>query len=358
MGCGISTPKPDPSNGVDTLEFLDPAIDAQYKLFKRYGKREPGSQRFWATFTNLVGLLKKRASVVQHAESLDSCIGILQDTVTDNSTTPVAVYQWCLLTLGEAKLERFWLLHEKQDIDDAIMYLVRYAVQTEKKDLDIAVPLSQALKASYENSVKPEEMGDYTWILETVWPKVLGTKVGIHAMRCLGFLWRKGYMDTGNIGQLVCCIAATRASYIVTAAELPECEDDIHDLLGLEMKKYFFPMKIVDRTNRVMPQWVTDGLKSTDDTTTDTDTDICLGVIPGQSPIYRPLEKRQIRLVELQPGESSSPVHGRLMIVSLDSNPTYEVNLFLYSILLHWLIHSLRQYLIHGANRVIGRQFW
>jgi len=328
MGCSSSSEKEEALqlDGPWTVETLDAAVDAQIDKYSRVKKRHPWDPIAWPTLKNIILLSRRRAEMTQEVGMLDYCSGILRGILQDaGAEQPLGFYLWVLLTLGEVMQEKFEITTKVEDLDGAVLTLLQFAEMSGSTGLEASVPLARALKTSYEN--RPLKMDGEAYILQTIWPRLEGTAIGIHVMRNLGFFWRLEYTQTGNMGALLSCIEATRATGAVVATmQNPEhIEAVANDLTELMMMTYFHPAKNLTVSQSTMPMDDKGGSEKAQSATAILPQDVS-----RPSWIYQPLQRREIRLVELLPGESGSQICCRIFVGSLDRNPVFEVSAFYF----------------------------
>jgi hypothetical protein len=312
---------------LENLEVLDAAIDFHLAKFTATERRRFRWPVYAPLLRTITTLLRKRSSLTGRTDSLDQCNLILSVFTTgDGSGMPAVIYLWALLTHGEVLYERFEISHEPEDLDTAITALLRHAEKSQSTDLNTTIPVARAMTALVK-SRKPPEMAGYVYILDNVWPRVANTKIGSAVMRYITFLWRLEYMQTGAFEALQSCIEATRAADIVFRALGDECtETNAQDLAKLTMMMYFHPNKGIDTSELAMPEWTKSGAQS--EKTDKPQLAISQNTSSAIAAIYQPLRNREMRLVEIQPGDSGSSIHCRVFVTSLDSNSVFEVRHF------------------------------
>jgi hypothetical protein len=331
MGCGFSSPKSAIANGdiePQTLQEIDYAIDYNVAVFRRYGKKDPNNPRVWIAFIKTAELMRKRGSLLQNAACYDGCIELLQG-ITEDDAFPSGseLKNMALHQMSLAKRDRFNLSKDVKDIDEAINYSVQYAKQSQKSDLDTAVALAFMLKTYCETQAEAVDLLMHTWYLENIWPKIATAKIGVESMKYLGYLWRMNYLESGSFGCLQVCNAITLACFNVSSEVDPaEQEQIFKDLIELEMIAYFFPEKPMDDSDRVMPASLTQIVQPLKEGYDASEADRQAALSSQEAGIYQSLGHRDIRLLELLPGDFQSPIRCRLLVKSLDANPVFEVS--------------------------------
>jgi hypothetical protein len=123
MGSGLSSSKGAASkhaNGSESLESLNVAIAMQLRKFNLVAENGPKDQRYTPIATDLVELLIQKAYITDDIASLDCCINILERLVEDDGVNiTFETYLWSLLNLARVKQERFQILSQDKNIDNA-----------------------------------------------------------------------------------------------------------------------------------------------------------------------------------------------------------------------------------------------
>jgi hypothetical protein len=328
MGCGSSSLKrelAEEDEEIDNLQDLLNAVESTWELFGKLVDN-PSDKRFWPTFTRLVRLLRKQAACTKMTEPLDVCLPFLEmltkENVAPGCGTPT--YLWALSTMGQVKLERFSISNEQNDVDDAIKYLLLHAEISQRTDLDVSVPLSEALKASYEKN-DPSEVLDNKYVLQSIWPKIKDAKIGPSALRYLGFQWRAQYMQQGDLFSLLACRAATRAFIFAPESKNEDVEAALQDLIEVDMTVYFTLPNNTEFPDVALPSRVASKAEETAAETFDSSL-TRKGDVVDQTTLYTPLDSRQIRIVELEAGEYHAPIRCRATVASLDLHPTFDAS--------------------------------
>jgi hypothetical protein len=331
MGCGSSSLKrelaeeAEKDEEIDNIQDLLSAVESTWELFGKLANN-PSDKRFWPTFTRLVRLFRKQSEWTQSTTPLDACIPFLEmltkDSVAPGCGTPR--YLWSLSTMGQVKLERFRISNESNDVDDAINYFVLHAEISQRTDLDVTVPLSDALKASYEKNDTSEVL-EHEYILQSIWPKVKDAKVGSYAFRYLSFLWRVQYMQRGDVFSLLACRAVTRAFIFAPETKEDDLEAALQDLIDIDMAVYFVIPNISEFPDVALPPRVASKAQETAVEMFDSSL-TAKGDVVDQMKLYAPLEIRQIRVVELEAGEYNAHIRCRVVVASLNSDPIFDAS--------------------------------
>jgi hypothetical protein len=123
MGSSLSSSKgavPKYTNSSESLESLNVAITTQLRKFNQVAENGPKDQRYSPIAIDLVELLMQKAYITDDVASLDCSIDILKILVEDDGVNiTFETYLWSLLTLARAKQERFQILSQNKDIDNA-----------------------------------------------------------------------------------------------------------------------------------------------------------------------------------------------------------------------------------------------
>jgi hypothetical protein len=328
MGCGSSSLKrelAEEDEEIDNPQDLALAIESTWALFGTLVENRT-DKRFWPTFTRLVRLLRQQAAWTGNADCLDVCISFLE-LVTEEKVAPgcgTPSYLWSLSTMGQVKLQRFRISNERKDVDDAVKYLLLYAEISQRTDLDATLPVTEALKASYEN-IDASEVMDHKYILDNIWPKIKGSKVGSHVFRYLGFLWRAQYMQQGDVFSLLACRVATMAFVFAPGIDDEDASAALEDLVELEMAVYFILPNFREFPDVVLPPRVVSNAPKI--VAEKSDSALTRGGhTVDQTTFYTPLRNREIRFVELEAGKYDAPIRCAVVVVPVDSDVTFDAS--------------------------------